>query len=791
MKSLILFFWLAAAAVAGAANGDITGLSVRQGGGVKALMVPAPGAGTVLKFTGDPTAPLAAAFLTPTDIPLLDATAHAANEIDSRLAGLTANDSTKKIFSTATHTGTPAYVRSTTCWAREIDLTGVGVWQSESGVQIGFTAISPTHVAICHHSTITNGTNLRWVTAGNVIVERTLVSSSRIGSTDLRIGVLSSALPGTISPVAILPANYAARLALSGSPLLYADQENKALVGVSGGAGTLAAAGSGQRLAFYETVITGDSGRPWLMILDGSPVLCGLFDTATTGADVGGNAAAILTATSDAAAAADLRRTTDWSAITGKPAFSNASTITASASPAAGQIPLVGVDGKLTSDILPAGGGGDGLTGSTGGNGAADSGKAALYDTTGTLTAGNAWSHATIGALHSNGEMAVFSGDGSFQILKKEGGTGSLFVTGEEGQDASFSVDTTGNVYAAGAIAGLNFSGSSSGTNTGDNAVNSLYSSLVSNATHTGDAIGSGALTVVKINGTALSALATGLLKNTTGTGVPSIAVAGTDYLAPGGALGTPSSANLTNATNLPVSGITGLGTGVAAFLATPSGSNFAAAVTGETGTGAPVFGTSPDFTTGITIGGVAVPTISSTSTLSNKSISLTTNPVSGTVAEFNAALSGADFATLAGTETLTNKTLTSPVLTTPDLGTPSALNLANATGLRVTTKITGSSYTIGTTSGNELYGGVIYVTGSATLTIPAVASGASFTVITMGAVAVSVDPNAADLIYLDGVALADGDKITNLSTAGDIAVFTYFDSTGWVAITNNWVDGN
>lgn len=64
-------------------------------------------------------------------------------------------------------------------------------------------------------------------------------------------------------------------------------------------------------------------------------------------------------------------------------------------------------------------------------------------------------------------------------------------------------------------------------------------------------------------------------------------------------ALGTPSSATLTNATGLPVStGISGLGTGVATFLATPSSANLAAAVTGETGSGALVFDTSPTLTT-------------------------------------------------------------------------------------------------------------------------------------------------------------------------------------------------
>ena len=39
-----------------------------------------------------------------------------------------------------------------------------------------------------------------------------------------------------------------------------------------------------------------------------------------------------------------------------------------------------------------------------------------------------------------------------------------------------------------------------SGSNTGDDAANSLYSGLVTNATHTGDATGSGALTLATVN---------------------------------------------------------------------------------------------------------------------------------------------------------------------------------------------------------------------------------------------------------------------------------------------------
>ena len=65
------------------------------------------------------------------------------------------------------------------------------------------------------------------------------------------------------------------------------------------------------------------------------------------------------------------------------------------------------------------------------------------------------------------------------------------------------------------------------------------------------------------------------------------------------GALGTPSSGTLSNATGLPIStGVSGLGTGVATFLATPSSANLAAALTDETGTaGSVVFSVSPTFT--------------------------------------------------------------------------------------------------------------------------------------------------------------------------------------------------
>ena len=132
--------------------------------------------------------------------------------------------------------------------------------------------------------------------------------------------------------------------------------------------------------------------------------------------------------------------------------------------------------------------------------------------------------------------------------------------------------------------------------------------------------------------------------------------------------------------------GITALGTGVATFLGTPSSANLAAAVTGETGSGALVFGTSPDFTTGATIGGVAIPTISSTSTLTNKTINGASNTLTARIANDVSGL-GTGVATALGVNI---GSAGAPVLFNGAGGTPSSITLTNGTGLSLTTGVTG-----------------------------------------------------------------------------------------------------
>jgi hypothetical protein len=175
---------------------------------------------------------------------------------------------------------------------------------------------------------------------------------------------------------------------------------------------------------------------------------------------------------------------------------------------------------------------------------------------------------------------------------------------------------------------------------------------------------------------------------------------------------------------------------------------------------------TFPDSTGTVALTSDITVTASSTTTLTNKSVSLATNTVTATLAELNTAVSDADVASLAGSETLTNKTLTSPVLNTAILKSPEE---------RLTVSATAAT---GTVNYDALTQGVLYYTsnasanwtlnvrgdGSTTLN-DSLATNDSITIVflvTQGATAyygsaLTIDGNAVTPKYITGTAFSAG----------------------------------
>jgi hypothetical protein len=240
--------------------------------------------------------------------------------------------------------------------------------------------------------------------------------------------------------------------------------------------------------------------------------------------------------------------------------------------------------------------------------------------------------------------------------------------------------------------------------------------------------------------------------------------------------LGTPLSGTLTNCTGLPVgTGISGLGTNVAAFLATPSSANLISAVTDETGTGSLVFASSPTLVT---------PTLGVAAATSINKVTITAPATSSTITV-------ADGKTLTASNTLT---FTGTDASSVAFGTGGTVVYTSGLGTNVATFLaTPSSANLISAITDETGTGALVFANTPTLVTPNIGAATGTSLVLSGDLTVNgttTTLNSTTLTIDDiNIELGSGVTYTNATAnGGGITLKSYVDKTIiWDSTNSNW----
>ena len=224
--------------------------------------------------------------------------------VDSRIAGKIPSTALCK-FNNYTNNGIDLrFDANTNFWAKDVDTSCASMWNvqdDEMSCLMAGTAISSRHVIFVFHFTPSIGATLYFMDNDGNVYSNTLIKTVGLSVTpanDVRIGLLASQLPTNIVPAKILPSDYYRYIGTGKKlPSVRFDQEEKLIVSElnalskvvkKNGDVSCVQSPSMLRSAFFEPVVSGDSGNPRFLIMGDSVVLlCTMWTTGGNGAGAG------------------------------------------------------------------------------------------------------------------------------------------------------------------------------------------------------------------------------------------------------------------------------------------------------------------------------------------------------------------------------------------------------------------------------------------------------------------------------------------------------------------------
>lgn len=227
--------------------------------------------------------------LLPESDPQISLSTHCSQQIDGLLDESMSMEVNGKIFTSQDHASS-AYVRNPDLWCGDLDITCASPWNSSGGHKRAGTLVTPRHIIGASHYEYSVGAVVRFVAKDGTVHDRTVAGKARHPESrnyhpDLTIYTLDSDLPPTIKPCAVMPSDYSNYLEnFSRVACLGLDQEEKALVIDWYSRGNMQTPTDPNRLIFHENKISGDSGNPAFIIVDGEPVLVTVWTFGGAGA---------------------------------------------------------------------------------------------------------------------------------------------------------------------------------------------------------------------------------------------------------------------------------------------------------------------------------------------------------------------------------------------------------------------------------------------------------------------------------------------------------------------------